>query len=511
MWWPFKKKKVAAPEPVKSPENDKMRINAQELANIVSTPRQHQKYIPPKGVIPGEIESAILAMDSTPYDALNEAYMGYGDGTLDSFPGYPYLAAMAQRPEYRKMVGIIAEKMTSKWIEIKSVGDDDKSERVQKIINAMERFDVQGKFKEAAEHDGYFGGGQIYIDVVSPKNVSAWSDEKELSSKLFLSNKKIPKGSLRGFTVIEPVWTYPGMYNSQNPLSSDFYKPTQWFVMGRTVDASRMIDFVSRQVPDLLKPSYNFRGLSLTQIAEAYVNNWLRTRDSVSDMIHSYSIPVLGTNMQDTLAGGPVTPVLDRLDMFNRCRDNRGAFAINKTSDKEESLEFINAPLSGLDSLQAQAQEQMASVSGIPLVFLLGITPNGLNASSEGEIKVFYDYIHALQNAIFKHPLKRVIDIIQLSEFGDIDPDISFEFIPLYELNEKEKAEIRKIDAETDEIYVTSIQALTNNEVRQKIADDPDSPYHALEITDDIEIEDDEEDDEDEPDNTEKDVTDSAA
>lgn len=487
MWW-FKKKEIAAPEPVKEPEKVQMKINPEAIASVQPTPqREFQRYEPPKGVIPASVERAILAMDSTDYGALNDAY-GMGYGTLDSFPGYPYLAAMAQKPEYRKMVGIIAEKMTAKWINLKSAGDDDKSDRIKKMIAAMERYELRDKFKEAMEHDGYFGGGQIYIDVLSPKNVSAWTDDNELKQKLFISDKKIPKGSLKGFRVIEPVWTYPGVYNAQNPLSPDFYKPTEWFVMGKTVHASRMLDFISRPVPDLLKAAYNFRGLSLVQMAEPYVNNWLRTRDSVSDMIHSFSIPVIGTNMSSALTGGPVDPVLYRLELFNRCRDNRGAFAKNNTEDNPETVEFVNAPLSGLDTLQSQAQEQMATPGGIPLVFFFGITPNGLNASSDGEIEVFYNYINSLQNAVYRTPLKTCLDIIQLSEFGDIDPGITFDFEPLHEMSAKEKAEIRKVDADTDAVYITT-GALSANEVREKIADDPDSPYHSLDLSDDLEIE----------------------
>lgn len=492
--WPFKKKQVAAPEPVKE-QKPEMKIRAEAVAEIqAKPPREIVQYKPPKGVIPESIEKGILAMDSTPYGALNEAYMGYTYGYPDSFPGYPYLATLAQKPEYRKMVGTIAEEMTRKWVKLKTVGDDDKADRVKQLYAAMEKFKVKDLFREAAEHDGYFGGGQIYIDVQSARGVSAWTDPVELGSKLFLSDKKIKKGSLKGFTVIEPVWTYPGVYNTDNPMSPDFYKPTEWFVMAKTVNASRMLDFVSREVPDLLKAAYNFRGLSLTQIAEPYVNNWLRTRDSVSDLIHSFTIPVIGTDMGTVLTGGGAESLINRLMMLNQCRDNRGAFAKSNDPNAPETLEFVSAPLNGLDALQAQAQEQMAAVSSIPLVKLLGISPAGLNASSDGEIRVFYDYIHALQQSIFKDNLKRVLDIIQLSEFGDIDPDIYFEFEPLYEMTEKEKAEIRKIDADTDAVNVAT-GALTGNEIRQKIANDPDSPYHSLDLSDDIEIEEDYEDD----------------
>ena len=45
----------------------------------------------------------------------------------------------------------------------------------------------------------------------------------------------------------------------------------------------------------------------------------------------------------------------------------------------------------------AQSQEQISSVSRIPLVKWTGISPSGLNASSEGEIRVYYDLIHSEQ------------------------------------------------------------------------------------------------------------------
>ncbi len=209
MWW-FKKKEVAAPEPAKEPEAPKVGIRPEAVAEVRASPkREFQRYEPPKGVIPEAIKSAILAMDSTPYDDLNAAYGGYGYGDFDSFPGYPYLATLAQKPEYRKMVGTIAEEMTRKWIKLKTVGDEDKADRVKQLEEAMKRFKVRERFKEAAEHDGYFGGGQIYIDVRSPRGISAWMDDNELQSKLFMSDKKITKGSLQGFRVIEPIWTYP--------------------------------------------------------------------------------------------------------------------------------------------------------------------------------------------------------------------------------------------------------------------------------------------------------------
>lgn len=373
-------------------------INEQErIKNEGEALRRIERYVPPPGVIPEHIGESALAMDSTPYSYLNSANItSYGYG---GFPGYPYLSQLAQLPEYRKITGTIAEEMTRKWIELKHVGKDDgddKADKIRQLDDALKRFRVREKFREAAEHDGYFGRGQIYIDVKTPSGNSAWLVPDELDKKLDISPRKITKGSLNGFRVVEAMWTYPGVYNADNPLSPDFFNPSEWYVMGRTVHASRMLTMISRQVPDILKAAYNFGGLSLSQMAEPYVQNWLRTRDSVSDLVHSFVVYGLKTNMQNALSGIADPNLFMRAELFNKVRDNRGMFLIDK--DAEEFFQFVTS-LSGVDALQAQAQEQMASVSSIPLVKLLGITPNGLNASSDGEIRVFYDSCHERCNS----------------------------------------------------------------------------------------------------------------
>jgi phage-related protein (TIGR01555 family) len=136
-----------------------------------------------------------------------------------------------------------------------------------------------------------------------------------------------------------------------------------------------------------------------------------------------------------------------------------------------------------VDHLQAQAQEQMASVSGIPLVKLLGITPSGLNASSDGEIRSFYDFISSYQEHLFGLHLETVLKIIQLSEFGEIDDDIGYRFEPLWELNETERASVRKTDVDTA-VELINAGVLHPEEERKRLATTEDSLYHGLDVDD---------------------------
>lgn len=394
-----------------------------------------------------------------------------------TFLGYPYLSQLSQIPEYRKVTETIAMHMTRKFIKMQSTGEgDDKTEKVKQITDALDNFKIRDVFRKAAEVDGYFGRAHLYIDL-------GYADPKELRMPIgtgrdALSKIKVPKGSVKGFKIIEPVWCYPTNYDSNNPLTGDWYNPQSWFVMQKEMHESRILRMVGREVPDLLKPAYSFGGLSLSQMIKPYVDNWLRTRQSVADLIWSFSVSGIKTDLSTSMTGDGQA-LYDRAELFNNLRNNRGMMLLDK--EVEEFFQ-VATPLGTLDKLQAQAQEHMSSVSSIPLIFLLGITPSGLNASSEGEIRAFYDFINAFQEKFFKDPLTRVIDFIQLHLFGEVDPEITFVFEPLWSMTEKEVAEVDKITAETDSARIGD-GIISPLEARKRVANAPETPYQGLDMT----------------------------
>ena len=451
-----------------------------ELKRQTHIPDMLRPAVPLSGVLPKGVEKA-MAMDATPLHGMAmdiaveqfvNAYSIAGWGSGIAWLGYPVLAEMAQRPEYRQMVETTAKEMTRRWIKLESIDSEpapERAERINRIEELLKEHSVRDKFTRLAELDGFFGKGHLYIDF------GTRDDPEELKTRLVLSKAKIGKKSLQYMKVVEPIWTYPGQYNSTDPLAIDYYVPRSWYVMGKELHASRLLTFISREVPDLLKPAYAFGGLSLSQMAKPYVDNWLRTRQSVSDLLHSFTIPVLSTNMQSTLSdeSDDASSLATRAVLFTTTRDNQGLMMLDKDS---EEFSFVSAPLGSLDKLQAQSQEHMAAVSHIPLVILLGITPAGLNVTSADEIRVYYAWIKSLQEDIFAEPLDTIIKIIQLSEFGNIDPGIGFSFVPLWEPSDIDKANVRKLRADTDAVYV-GMNAIGPEEVRARIADDPDEPY----------------------------------
>lgn len=387
------------------------------------------------------------------------------------FFGFPYLAELLQRAEYRHAAEIWSEHTVRKWIKLTG-GSAAQRKAVEEEFT---RLDVRTVVENWAYHDQAFGRGQVFLDFGDADKPA------ELMTPLRLIDTKVsPRRPLKALKNVEPVWSAPGVYETSNPLHQDFYKPREWIVYGKRVHRSRMLTMTSRPLSDMLKPAYAFAGLSLVQMMKPYVDNWLRTRQAVADMVNSYSILNLKTDLSATLSGGDCAEVFKRVDLANETRDNRAMWVTDKDS---EELENIAVPLSGLHELQQQAQEHLASVSRIPLSIYLQISPTGLNANSDGEARNFYADVHSHQEKNIRPGLTVILQAVQLSLFGKIVEGLTFEFLPLWEMDDKDKAEMRKADADADCNYVRE-GIVSPEEVRERLSNDETSLYHGVDLTD---------------------------
>ncbi len=427
-------------------------------------------YKPIPGVVP---EGQTLAMDSAYGPGVAQAVNNaIADGVV--FLGYPRLAEMwSQRVEYRHIVGTLSEESTREWIEFFGPSDEAKKERIEKLEAEFVRLRVREHFKTLSDLDGAFGIGQLFFNTgIAPLSA-------DLATPLLLTPETLPKGKLKEIVPIEPIWTSPNEYNSENPLQSDFYRPTKWWVMGATVHHTRLLRFVSREPSQILAPTYNFGGVPLIQLAKPYVDNWVRTRQSVSDLINGCSIVSLRTDMTAVYENAGIGGLIDRVQNFIKFRDNRGVFLSDKDS---EELQILSAQLAGLDKLQNQALEQICVVAQMPLVKFSGISPSGLNASSEGEIRVWYDRVAAYQESFFRPGLTKVMHAAMLNIWGEIDKDIDFRFVPLWQLDEAAKAAIAKTRADTRAVY-EEMGAVDNNEVRASMRTDDDGLFDGADLS----------------------------
>lgn len=464
--WPFSRSKPAPTQAAPTqPSQLGIALAKARMANDAA-PQEViiQPPVLPAGVVPNG-QDAPVAMDEYAYTYAGQYYQGQG------FQGYPYLASLSTRSEFRAMAQALSTELTREWIRINTSDDegDDVQERIAQLEKELIRIDLKGTIQTAASHDALFGRGQVFIELRG----------HDRNTPLVLSPATVGKGSLVRLAAVEAMWTTPAAYNALDPAAPDFYRPTSWFMLGKQVHSSRLLTIITRPVADMLKPAFNFGGISLSQLAEPYVDNWLRTRQSVSDLVANFSTTVLSTSMDQVISGvSDGGDLLKRAQLFTTIKSNMKMMLLDK---EREELSQVNTPLSGLHELQSQAQEQMCAVSRMPSIILTGISPSGLNASSEGELVAWYDWIAANQEAFYRKPIDTIIKVAMLSLWGEIDERISFEFCPLKQMSAKEEADIRAQDATTAATYIDR-GVLDPMEERERLARDRMSVYKGIDI-----------------------------
>lgn len=354
--------------------------------------------------------------------------------------------------------------MTRKWGKVVYTGTDGTEENkdsVKALESALRRFKVQDMSRRAAEMIGYYGGCLVYIDTGA-------RDPETLKAPLYLDPATFPKNSLKGLVLIDPVNCNPANYNSTDPTRADYFVPETWFILGKEIHKSRLLYFCGKEAPLLFKPSYNFFGISSSQLAWEYVENFTKNRNATSELLTKFSTTVMKLDLQSIMLSGGQAKLEERVRYTNQMRNNNGMLVLDK---EDEDFVKVETPMSGVTEITRQALEFVATVFRIPAVKFLGISPSGFNATGESDITNFYDLIMSLQQKQLAENMEKIMRMLQLNELGVIDEAISFEFEPLSEEDTKAKADTEKVKADTVAVYIGA-GVVSPEEARQALADD---------------------------------------
>jgi len=116
---------------------------------------------------------------------------------------------------------------------------------------------------------------------------------------------------------------------------------------------------------------------------------------------------------------------------------------------------------------------------------MTGISPSGFGNVAEGEIRIWYDWIHAQQEAHYRVPVETMLKLVQLSLYGEIEPEITFDFNPLYEMTEEQESTIRVNDSIRAGNLIDR-GVIDAQEERERLARDPESGYQGIDVEKEI-------------------------
>ena len=418
-------------------------------------------------------DKAVMAMDACVNNIWNKMYQSGIACSFPQFLGYGILSNVAQDGLVRSIVETLSDDMTRKGIEFTSEGESDKADQINQLEELMRKYKVMNIFNEAYNKCGYFGGCLVYIDM-------GYLTDAEKAEPLVLDKDVWTRGKFRGFKVIEPCNVSPGLYNATDPTADEYFNPETWFVLGKTYHKSRFLYFSNNEVPLLLKPAYNFFGIATSQIVLDYIVNFTKNREAAQRLLNKFSLLVYKTNMSDYLSGGECTSLQKRTKITATQRDNDSIVLLDK--DMEE-FEQINTPIGGVSELVQMSLDLLATIAHRPKTILFGDVPKGLSSNDDGSIRAYYDYVLSQNNKIGRLPMEKVLKIFELEALGDVDNEIGFKFKSLWEMDDKEVAELNSINAQKDVAYITS-GVLSPEEVRKSLANNPNSGYSNIDVED---------------------------
>lgn len=385
--------------------------------------------------------------------------------SFTTFIGYGALQQLAQDALIRLCIQTRTDEMLRSWIEIKT-DDQERKDALERVIREKK---IQDKLSQALTLMGLMGGSYLYIDTGTDSPV-------DILNKTDKSAEVKPSREL-DFAPIDPIFTTPQTFNAVDPLKQDFYKPSVFYIQSIPVHRSRLIRFVENEVPDLLKPSYNFLGIPQAQLLSDYVTHFRENREQVNRLLKKFSMSVIKAKMKDQLYNGKSLKVLsDRVRLLAKYRNNDGIALLD--FDTEDFVQ-VNTPLAGLTDIVRQSLEFVVSMNQSGVVKTLGYTPNGFS-SGESDVKLQADLIATRQEKILRGPITEILKLLQLHIFGNIDPNLTFDFNPLDEDDQRTTAEVEKLKADTAAIYLDR-GVVNEDEVRDALREDDTKPYGTLE------------------------------
>jgi hypothetical protein len=136
--------------------------------------------------------------------------------------------------------------------------------------------------------------------------------------------------------------------------------------------------------------------------------------------------------------------------------------------DASEDYKREQTPVTGLREILDGFAQRVAADADMPVTLLMGMSPSGLNATGESDIRFFYDRVDVKRQLHVRPRLEQAIRFILRAKNSPTkgkEPDVwSVQFNPLWQPTEKEIADTRKTVADTDNLYV-QMQAVTPEEV----------------------------------------------
>jgi len=376
-----------------------------------------------------------------------------------SFMGYEDLEGLYAHWLMRRIVDLVADESTREGFEILFGGEGVNAETLSGVEQAIEDLEILYSFNEAARTSRLYGGSALllYIDDGRP------------------SDMPVDRNNIRAVEGMECLDRHQIAPLISEESLYDYSKATYYQIISgdliqqpnlRAIHKDRILRFDGIWLPYRTRQKNYGWGMSVLQSVFESFNHYYSGTSSIATLLTEFDIFVHKVRgLASMLVAGKESQVRDRLQLNDMSKSIYRGYAID--AEKEE-LEFIGRNFGGVSEILEKLRIDIIAASGIPHTLLFGQSPSGLGATGRSEERDFAKICHHYQETHFRKPLTKLMEYIMLSKTGPTNgrvPDnwrVSFK--PLFEMNEREIADVRARVAAVDARYI-QVGVLTPQEV----------------------------------------------
>lgn len=319
-------------------------------------------------------------------------------------------------------------------------------DQIEAIEAEERRLQLWPKIRRALLLARLVGGGALILGV----------NQGEPSQPLVTAS--LGKGALKYVHVVSRYQLSLGELDL-DITSPTFGQPSYFEMTGGTgmsvkLHPSRVIAFVGQPLPEgaLITGADRFWGDPLLQSLNDAMKNADLTQGGIAALVHEAKVDTLSiprlTEMVATTAGE--ASLMKRIGVANLAK----SILNTRLLDSEEKWETRELTFSALPDILRLYLQIAAGAADIPATRLLGVAPQGMNATGESDLINYYDSLSSKQESDLRPMLERIDEVLIPSSLGSRPAEVHWKFAPLWKMTEEKAATVQKTKAETAKIYV---------------------------------------------------------
>jgi phage-related protein (TIGR01555 family) len=325
----------------------------------------------------------------------------------------------------RKVIDIPAYDATREWRTWQSDSAD-----ITKLTDLENALGIQRKTMAVLQKARLYGGAALVLGVNQGRPEEPIDFEalgKDCLQFVHCVNRHEITAGQTDWDIMSPYFGQPKEYTRQ--------------VDGTTpmvLHPSRVIRFVGAEIPDI--NTAQGWGDSILQIVQDAIISTGTVFQSMTSLVQEAKVDIVKIpGLSEQISNAEYEAMLKtRFALAALMKSIYSVLII----DKEEEWTRVNQAFNGMPEIMREFLLLVCGAADIPATRFLGMSPAGMNSTGDSDTRNYYDRVATEQKIEITPRLESLDTLLQISALGKAPAGMHYNWNPLWQMSENEKADI---------------------------------------------------------------------